>query len=86
MSPFIVMILTGLGAGLLIPITAIVAAKLGICDPFSLQIFGRTWTFSKNYHRAVGANTAVHFEISMPAEHAYKEHARSTSSVVKIAA
>jgi len=80
------MVLTGLGAGLLVPITAILAAKLGICDPFSLQVFGRTWTFSKNYHRAVAANTAVHFEIRMPAEHAHVEHARSSLFVVNIAA
>jgi hypothetical protein len=88
MSPFVAMVLTGLGAGLLIPITAIVAAKLGICDPFSLEIAGRTWTFSKNHHRVVAANTAVRFEAHMRADHAYEEHGRSSLSVsvVKLAA
>jgi hypothetical protein len=51
MSPFIVMILASLAAGLLIPVTAMVAAWLGICDPFSLTFAGRTWTFSKPSRR-----------------------------------
>jgi hypothetical protein len=49
------MVLTGLGAGFLIPVTAILAAKLGISDPFSLEIAGRKWTFSKNPHGVVAA-------------------------------
>jgi hypothetical protein len=81
MSPFVAMVLTGLGAGLLIPITAILAAKLGICDPFSLEIAGRIWTFSRNHHHVVAANKVIPFEIHMPADHAYEEHGRSFLSV-----
>jgi hypothetical protein len=80
MSPYIVMVLTGLGAGLLVPAIAICAAKLGICDPFSLEIAGKTWTFSRN-RRGTAANTAVRFESHMSAPHFYEQHGRSALSV-----
>jgi hypothetical protein len=50
MSPFVAMALVGLAAGLMIPVTAIMAAKLGISDPFALDLMGWKWTFSKHRH------------------------------------
>lgn len=88
MSPLILMILTGLAAGALIPITAIVAARLGICDPFSLRFGGHTWTFSKTHH-TVASNTFVRFETHMVVSGSYDDGpARSQASVFtyKIAA
>ena len=61
MSPFILMGFTGLGAGLLVPALAIVAAKLGLCDPFSLTVAGKTWFFAPNFHVA-SANSVVRIE------------------------
>jgi hypothetical protein len=81
MSPFVVMALTGLAAGVLVPVTAIVAAKLGICDPFSLQIAGRKWTFSRKRH-VVAANTSVRFE--MMADHAYEGRCYASLSVIAV--
>lgn len=87
MSPFAVMALTAIAAGLSIPVTAITAAKLGFCNPFSLEIAGRRWTFSRNPH-AVAANTIVRFENQMIDTDAYEEHGLSLTSVtmVKLAA
>jgi hypothetical protein len=93
MSPYIVMVLTGLSAGLLVPAIAICAAKLGICDPFSLEIAGKTWTFSRNRRgtaanttvrfesHGTAANTAIRFESHMSAPHVYEQHGRSALSV-----
>jgi len=69
----LVMALTGLSAGILVPATAIAGAKLGICDPFSLEIAGRKWTFSRNSH-VIAANTSVRFESSMVSERSYQAH------------
>ena len=87
MAPFITMVFVGLAAGLLVPALAIVAAKLGICETFSLQIAGHRWTFSKNRHVA-SANTAYRFEAHMVASHAHREYGRSSSSTfyIKLAA
>jgi hypothetical protein len=83
MSPFAVMALTAIAAGLSIPVTAITAAKLGFCNPFSLEIGGRRWTFSKNPH-AVAANTIFRFENQMIDAAANNEHGLSLTSVTTI--
>jgi hypothetical protein len=67
----------------MIPVTAIVAAKLGICNPFSLEIAGRRWTFSRNRH-AVAANTIIRFESHMIAMNAYEARGSSLTSVTTI--
>ena len=85
MSPFIAMALTGLAAGLLVPIIATASATLGICEPFSLQIAGRKWTFGKTHpvHQMVAANTCFYMEAHMTGGYAYVESGRSFASVSK---
>jgi hypothetical protein len=87
MSPFVVMALTAIAAGLSIPVAAITAAKLGFCKPFSLEIGGRRWMFSRNPH-AAAANTIFRFENRMNHADAHNEHGASLTSVtmVKLAA
>lgn len=87
MSPFIVLAVTAICAGLLIPALAIAAAKLGISDPFSLQVGRRKWTFAK-WRRTSTANTAIRSVNSMTAQtDIYQEHASGSSvPIIKLAA
>jgi len=85
MSPFVVMALTGLGAGLLVPLIAIAAAKLGLCEPFSLHIAGHKWTFARRQHTFT-ANTSVRVENHMPDEYAFSTYVRCVNTITRIAA
>jgi hypothetical protein len=88
------MALTGLAAGLLVPVIAIGAAITGICEPFSLQIARRRWTFGRNRSvlymdtDIVAGNFCVPYEMHMMATGVYIEQSLSASSVttVKLAA
>lgn len=45
MTAFALLILTAILAGIAIPLSAIIAALLGFCEPFSLTIWGKSFVF-----------------------------------------